>query len=337
MRLAFAFVATVAVVAAACGGVESQPNLAKAAEKTETSGSFAFEVTARPSDGESFSGVCEGVVDNLRVLARLTCDADGDSAFGTFEAITIDDTSYRKDRGEQKWTKEPVVDDDSLAGFSPIKLLELLRSASLKTERVGGEEVRGESTVRHALTVDCKKAELFDCDGQTAVVGVWIDDDGLVRRIRLDHRLAVNLEFFDFGVPVEVEVPPADQVTTEPPPVPLETQPCAAVVAEPLRVEQVLVALGRNGYGPSVTEGGCLEPPLAAFISAERPGAYLSCQVVTTPDAEFPTVPPVQLPEARSRTAANVKCSLYGKPEPTRDALSTFDAVFDELERELRG
>jgi hypothetical protein len=335
MRLALVAVAGLAVAAAACGGVESEPNLAQAVEKTEASGSFAFEVTTQTSDGESFTGTCEGVVDNVRERGRATCSSDSDSAFGSFEAMTVDGTSYRKDSGAQKWTKEAAVDDDSLAAFSPIGLLELLRSASLTTERVGEEEVRRDSTVRYALTVDCKRAELFDCGGQTAVVGVWIDDDGLVRRVRLDHRLAANLEFFDFGVPVEVEAPPADQVIAEPPPAPLETQPCAAVEAEPMGVEQVQVALGRNGFGPRVVGGGCLERPSAAFISAERPGAYLLCQVVTTPDSEFPPLPPGPLPVTRTRTAANVKCSLYG-PQVPSDALSAFDAIFDELERELR-
>jgi hypothetical protein len=336
-RLALAAVAALAVAAAACGGVENAPNLAAAIEKTETSGSFAFEMTSRTSDGESFSGTCEGVVDNVRELARVTCGSDADSAFGSFEAITVGDASYRKARDEQTWTKEPAVDDASLDEFSPITLLELLRSASQKTERTGEEEVRGDSTARYALTVDCEQAELHDCRAETAVVHVWIDSDGLVRRIRVDQiALAFDLEFFDFGVPVEVEAPPADQVVDQPPPAPLETQPCAAVAAEPLRVDQVREALGRNGFEPSVAEGGCLEPPLAAFISAERAGAYLRCHVVTTPDAGLVPLPSIGLPEARARTAANVTCALYGQPEDTRDVLSSFDAAFDEVERELR-
>jgi hypothetical protein len=338
-KLALGAVTALAVAGAACGGVENEPNLAAAAERAEEAGSFAFEVTTRTTDGESFSGTCEGVVDNVRELARATCDSDADSAFDSYEAIIVGDTSHRRDRGQRKWTKQSAkqsaVAGNSLDAFSPKQILELLRAASLETERVGEEDVRGEPTVRYALTVDCERAELFDCKGETAVVGVWIDDDELVRRIRLDHRFTANLEFFDFGVAVEVEAPPADQVIDEPSPAPLETQPCAAVEAEPTRVEQVVVALGRNGYGPRVVEGGCLEPPLAAFISAERPGAYLSCQVVMTPDSEFPTMPPSPLREARTRTAANVKCSLYG-PEVPRDALSAFDAIFDELERELR-
>jgi len=50
---------------------------------------------------------------------------------------------------------------------------------------------------------------------------VWIDEDGLVRRIRQRYDLRVGerkvrteiaMELFDFGVEVDVEAPPADAV-----------------------------------------------------------------------------------------------------------------------------
>ena len=52
-------------------------------------------------------------------------------------------------------------------------------------------------------------------------IEVWIDDDGLVRRIKIADppgardRQAVTIDLYDFGVNVVAEAPPADQVMTE--------------------------------------------------------------------------------------------------------------------------
>jgi hypothetical protein len=51
-------------------------------------------------------------------------------------------------------------------------------------------------------------------------IDVWLDDDGriLKEQFRMDMpgglgRAYVSIEFFDFGEPVTIEAPPADQVT----------------------------------------------------------------------------------------------------------------------------
>jgi hypothetical protein len=42
-------------------------------------------------------------------------------------------------------------------------------------------------------------------------VDVWIDEEGLVRRIALeDGGSPAAVEFFDFGVEVDIEAPPPD-------------------------------------------------------------------------------------------------------------------------------
>jgi hypothetical protein len=46
---------------------------------------------------------------------------------------------------------------------------------------------------------------------------VWIDDDGIVRRVRTegsgDLALTLTAELYDLGEPVTITAPPADQVT----------------------------------------------------------------------------------------------------------------------------
>jgi hypothetical protein len=65
----------------------------------------------------------------------------------------------------------------------------------------------------------------------TIPADVWVDSDGLARRIQLKLDLGtmagtgggsdlpvmtISIDLYDFGVPVHVEAPPADQVTEFP-------------------------------------------------------------------------------------------------------------------------
>ena len=50
----------------------------------------------------------------------------------------------------------------------------------------------------------------------TIPYGLWVDDSGLARRLRYtagsEGEVSVTIEFSDFGVPVVLHTPPADQV-----------------------------------------------------------------------------------------------------------------------------
>jgi hypothetical protein len=126
---------------------------------------------------------------------------------------------------------------EQLNQSDPSQALAYLKAASGDIEEVGTEEIRGVETTHYELTVDLRKV-VEQAPGQKENVErvieqsgiekvptqVWIDGDGQVRRMELLYEgmrfgqdqtgdMAMTMELFDFGVEVDVEPPPADQVT----------------------------------------------------------------------------------------------------------------------------
>ena len=119
-----------------------------------------------------------------------------------------------------------------LSGTDPSQSLDLLLAASDDFHEVGEEEIRDVPTTHYAGTIDLEKVaeqappearetyqRLLELSHRANVpVDVWIDEDGLTRRIRYEQtmpdRSTMNLtqEYYDFGVEVDVEPPPGDEV-----------------------------------------------------------------------------------------------------------------------------
>src|SRR4051794_22157149 len=121
--------------------------------------------------------------------------------------------------------------------------LAILNGAGSDFKKVGSEKLRGTSTTHYAGTVDLtkaaaaattpeKKAALDKVREQlgtsTFPVDVWVDGQGRLRKLTYKMDLSkaaaasksgvsgemnVNVELFDYGVPVNVTEPPADQAT----------------------------------------------------------------------------------------------------------------------------
>ena len=131
-----------------------------------------------------------------------------------------------------------------LGNSDPTATMQMLRGVSDDVEEVGTEEIRGVSTTHYRANVDMDKAiaeapkkarramkQQFESLGTSSFpVDVWIDDDDLLRRQTFTMDLSkaasggapagsvptsmtVSMDLYDFGTEVNVEPPPAKDVT----------------------------------------------------------------------------------------------------------------------------
>jgi hypothetical protein len=105
--------------------------------------------------------------------------------------------------------------------------LGLLRATPARARTVGHETVRGVPTTHLRVDLDFRaltkqlRAEGYTVDDPptaTQPAELWVDAQGRLRRLRStdvtsDPPAATTLELFDFGVRVDVQAPPADQIT----------------------------------------------------------------------------------------------------------------------------
>lgn len=129
----------------------------------------------------------------------------------------------------------------------PTQVLAYLAAASDDVREVGKEEVRGDPTTHYRAKINIAKAlerpgllptlkrqleQLLSQPGQEGLeIDVWIDAKGRARRIAyglgLDNalpeksrgevpagaRMEIKMEMYDFGVPVDVAAPAADEIS----------------------------------------------------------------------------------------------------------------------------
>lgn len=150
------------------------------------------------------------------------------------EWIRADAAALAKQRG---------VDLDQLGSFASVDPRDALGALEAVTGGlvvVGREQVRGVETTHYTAAIDPAKlaGQLGGASGDvlssfrqalaqlgvTAVpIEVWVDDDGLLRRFSIDvamtpqgsageARMQMALEVFDYGAPVEVDLPDGGDV-----------------------------------------------------------------------------------------------------------------------------
>jgi hypothetical protein len=130
------------------------------------------------------------------------------------------------------------------AGFSggdPRDVVGFLKAASGDVQEVGREDVRGVSSSHYRATLHLKKLlalatgdgvdSPLNLDSMLAQAGissipvdVWVDDESLLRRMEMNFAMnpagtgsgsasfSLTLDVFDYGKPLFIELPPADQV-----------------------------------------------------------------------------------------------------------------------------
>jgi hypothetical protein len=202
----------------------------------------------------------EGVQDSQQHRARFTFDLSGvgELSGGGVQLSEIEllldgftlymNLPFLEIAGLKPWVEidlqalaqEEGFDLGSLRGLSqtdPSQVLRYLQAASDDIEEVGEEDVRGVGTTRYRISIDVDKvAQLAPVEARAAIEAllaesgletipaeVWIDGDGLVRRIGLAYEgmeftpgqkgdMTLRVELYDYGVEVEVQPPPAEQV-----------------------------------------------------------------------------------------------------------------------------
>lgn len=136
MRLALVTAAAFSVLLGGCGGVEREPSLAKAIERTQATGSHRIEMTALGVEqGTKIDTVCEGALDYERDRLRFSCDQ--------LEIVVVGQTTYVKSGAfgdGSKWTKSLTDEDDPLEELSPEALFSCCGRRAGK--RSGSEKTR---------------------------------------------------------------------------------------------------------------------------------------------------------------------------------------------------
>ena len=178
-------------------------------------------------DGEEIDGEMLLVDDAFYVSSDAFFDA-ADLAGAPPEA--------RKRFGGVRWLSFPVpfdVDrslDNLVLPFplvDPSELLRTVQEAGGEPKRLGEKDVRGTPTDGYRLELDLAqlierapeehrkslRTELAGRAEKTFPVEVWIDEVGRARRFVLElDETPATVDFFDFGIDVEVQAPPEDEV-----------------------------------------------------------------------------------------------------------------------------
>ena len=239
--------------------VEADPALiADAAGKTAAAGSARVATEVRVADPgreqTRFSG--EGAFDFEQRKGEMTLrlvEGEEGAFGGRSKAIFVNSSVYYQLPpgalgGGETWIRLDLqnIADASGLDFGPLvqgsqadpsQYLLWLSALGPGVTKIGEEEIRGVPTSRYRAVVDLnllesqappgKEAEwsayvqtLRDRIGLDFVpVEVWVDDDGLIRRLYHEYGFAaegtsavVTTELFDFGVDVNVTAPPPGQV-----------------------------------------------------------------------------------------------------------------------------
>lgn len=205
----------------------------------------AQQLTMEMDLGAMFGGLAggsgEAVPGGMDEPARFV--ADGEAVYVRLPMLDVF-------AGEGGWFSITPEDIGMSAGslglgagsFDPSQMLEVLRGTSDDVEAGGREDVRGVPTTKYTATVSTADAlssipadqreelerqlDQLDVADEAIPVEVWVDADGLPRRFSMDvaglagsagfgdgASMGMVIELFDYGEPVDIDVPSPDDVT----------------------------------------------------------------------------------------------------------------------------
>lgn len=256
LALAIVIVACV-VLASLRGGGEGGPlgggplnAIAQAAEKTrhEPGGRVAVRMVASSPGSKPTPMWGQMVYDaEDRIRAVLTVLPPGSDESFQMNMVADGTTMYMNSRrfgslpGDAKWMKldlefaqgpeSPVPADPDAMGQ-----LELLETVSDDISKLGREKIRGVETTHYRGTIPVatqadrlrevgadELAERSEKDGVPTAIEAWVDDQGLMRRIKIVQTtpqvegegtttMDMRMDFSDFGLEPVIEVPDSAEV-----------------------------------------------------------------------------------------------------------------------------
>ena len=196
------------------------------------------------SVGSAFGGTVKGDLGSASDW-KLHAIQDGDTAYIQFPLLAKDLPAGKT------WIKGDAKDLSgantgqmgqfgSFAGTDPKDVFSILKAVSGSIDAVGSEQIRGVDTSHYRATLDVNKIEqMVPADKRESLGGlvqaaaqaglsdipidIWIDADQRVRKLSFDidakqpgtnesAKASFDLELYDYGKPLEIQLPPADQV-----------------------------------------------------------------------------------------------------------------------------
>jgi len=194
--------------------------------------------------GQSLGGTSTGDLPTDPESWRLEAIQDGDTVYVRFPLL--DDKLPAGKTWIKGSAKELAAQSGSelgqlgsFADTDPRDTFAYLKAVSGSIETVGGESVRGVDTTHYRATIDMTKVKsmlpaeqrqslgsldtLLGQSGLSAIpLDVWLDAEQRVRKLELSFELggmgsqqagaSLTMEMYDYGEPLDVSLPPADQV-----------------------------------------------------------------------------------------------------------------------------
>jgi hypothetical protein len=231
-RVALLLLPVLAVAVSACGGSTLDP-VANAATKSADQGTEHVTIQGTvAAKGQSFELTGEGDADNDKRVMSMHVSASGLAMDEVMNGWVIYMRSPLFASGlpaGKTWLKLDLekagkavgIDFNAFSSYNPASTLDALKTAG-HVEKVGEEEIDGAHTTHYTAQVDPAKvpngAKVQQLtNAKYGPTDVWVDDDGLVRRLRTDTTASgthsvMTMSFSDYGKTVDVQVPDDSQV-----------------------------------------------------------------------------------------------------------------------------
>ncbi len=214
--------------------------------QAEPSSKFTMDIDVDAA-GQSVTMHADGVASGDGKTGQITLDIP---SLGTIEERVVDGTIYMDMSnlpvgsvlGDKQWVKVSLDDlsqktgtdfgaiADQAQSNGPQQGLEYLQGLSGDVTKVGDDTVAGQHATHYKASIDYDKVAAKLPEGATrdklAKIGVvpadvWIDDNDRVVKMQFaidgsglgadGAKVQMTMEMTEFGVPVDVQAPPADQ------------------------------------------------------------------------------------------------------------------------------